>query len=216
MARPRQPRTDRTTAVRTALEMIDEDGLAAFSIERLGRRLGVKGPSLYHHFTDRADLLARVAQLVLLEVPDPLRDPEDAQTPWDERMLEITVEFRRAMMRHPHAIPVVLEHFPRGLLLRAYEAMAVALEAAQVPPEHHLLVFEGLEKLTLGSAAYWAAPEAAGDPDHRHPFASLAIEDYPAVGRAVAASPHIDDEALFEAACVAFITGVKARVATPA
>ena len=216
MARPRQPRTDRTKAVRAALEMIDEAGLPAFSIERLSRRLGVRGPSLYHHFADRADLLARVARLVLLEIPDPLRDPAGAQTPWDERMLEIAIEFRRAMLRHPHAIPVVLEHFPRHLLLRAYEAMAVALEAARVPPEHHLLVFEGLEKLTLGSAAYWAASDAVHDPETRHPFATVSTEDYPAVARAVAASPYADDEALFEAACAAYIAGVKARVSAPA
>src|SRR5436190_1314527 len=69
MARPKTALIDREDAVRTALEMIDEDGLSSFSLEKLSKRLGVRGPSLYHHFDDRADLLAHVARLVLTEVP---------------------------------------------------------------------------------------------------------------------------------------------------
>ena len=44
----------------TALEVIDADGLDAMSLERLADELGVKAPSLYHHFHDKAEILAAV------------------------------------------------------------------------------------------------------------------------------------------------------------
>ena len=58
MARPRSPLISRETAIRAGLEVIDELGLDAFSLPLLAKRLGVKAPSLYHHFRDKSDVLA--------------------------------------------------------------------------------------------------------------------------------------------------------------
>jgi AcrR family transcriptional regulator len=213
MARPKTALIDRDVAVRTALEMIDDDGLSSFSLEKLSKRLGVRGPSLYHHFDDRADLLAHVARLVLTEVPDPFEGAEPGSTsePWDELVLRMTLEFRRAMLRHPNAGPVLLEHFPRELVLRTYERVVTTLEAEGIPDEYHVLIFEGLEKLTLGSALYWSA---VGTPakGKRTPFGDVSADGYPALDRAVKASTY-DDEALFEASCRAFLDGIKLEVA---
>ena len=213
MARPKTALIDREDAVHTALEMIDEDGLASFSLEKLSKRLGVRGPSLYHHFDDRADLLAQVARLVLTEVPDPFGGGEarSAKEPWDELVLRMTLEFRRAMLRHPNAGPVLLEHFPRDQVLRTYEQVVTTLEEEGVPDEYHLLIFEGLEKLTLGSALYWSA---VGTPPKgkRTPFGDVSADGYPALDRAVKASNY-DDEALFEASCRAFLEGIKLEAA---
>src|SRR5262245_14245656 len=214
MARPKTVLIDRDVAVRTALEMIDEEGLASFSLEKLSKRLGVRGPSLYHHFDDRADLLPHVAKLGLTEVPDPWEgdDLKPGGDPWDEQVLRMTLEFRRAMLRHPNAGPVLLEHFPRDLVLRVYERVVTVLEAEGVPERFHLLIFEGLEKLTLGSALYWSAVGVTAGGKPGKPFGDVKADGFPAVARAVRASDY-DDESLFEASCRAFLEGIKDRVA---
>jgi AcrR family transcriptional regulator len=210
MARPREPLIERDHAVRVALRMIDEQGLSAFSLEKLSRRLGVRGPSLYHHFADRADLLARVAELILHEVPDVWApDGEHAALAWDERLLAATIELRHAVLRHHNAGPVLLEYFPRQLVLRTYERALTVLEAAGIPAGYHVLIFEGLEKLALGFGLYRAAVESAPGAG----FPDFSSEEFPALNRALEASEH-EEDALFEAACRAFLAGIKAEMET--
>jgi TetR/AcrR family transcriptional regulator, tetracycline repressor protein len=208
MARPREPLIERDRAVQVALEMIDDQGLAAFSVEKLSRRLGVRGPSLYHHFTDRADLLARVAELILHEVPD-VWGPggEYASLDWDERLLAATIELRHAVLRHANAGPVLLEYFPRRLVLRTYDRALTVLEAAGVPVGYHVLIFEGLEKLALGFGLYRAAAESSPGAA----FPDFSSDEFPALNRALEASEH-EEEAIFEAACRAFLVGIKTEM----
>jgi AcrR family transcriptional regulator len=209
MARPQEPLIERDRAVRVALEMIDELGLPAFSVEQLARRLGVRGPSLYHHFAHRSELLARVAELILHEVPDPWDpDGEFAAQTWDERLLRATVELRRAIRRHHNAAAVLLEHFPRQLVLGNYENAVIVMEESGVPLRFHVELVEGLEKLALGFGLY--RPDTDGE--RGNAFPDFAGDEFPALRRALAASPY-DDESLFAAACAAFIEGVKLQIA---
>jgi TetR/AcrR family tetracycline transcriptional repressor len=209
MPRPREPLIEREAAVRVALEMIDEAGLPAFSLEKLSRRLGVRGPSLYHHFADRAELLSLVAELILHEVPD-VWDPRSpsATLSWDRRLLQATLELRHAVVRHHNAGPVLLEHFPRQLVLPVYERAVAALADEAVPVRYHVLLIEGLEKLALGFGLSRAAEESRAGAA----FPEVSAEEFPALGEALAASAH-EQEAVFEAACLAFLDGVKLEIA---
>lgn len=56
--------------------IIDEHGLQGLSIRRLAEALGVNGASLYHHFRNKDEILAGVAELALAEVR--MRQPRDA------------------------------------------------------------------------------------------------------------------------------------------
>jgi AcrR family transcriptional regulator len=197
---------DREHAVRTALAIIDEEGLGAFSLEKLAGRLGVKGPSLYHHFADRASLLARVARIILSEVPDAWS--EENMLAWDEGLLGMALELRRAILRHPNAGPLLLEHFPRELVLPQYERTVAALEVAGIPDRYHVLIFEGIEKLTIGFALSQARARRPSAPV----FPAVDRDELPALSRAVEANAR-DDESLLVGACVAFLRGIAALVA---
>jgi len=211
MPRPQEPLIERGHAVKVALEMIDESGLPAFSVEKLARRLGVRGPSLYHHFAHRSELLSRVAELILHEVPD-VWDPDGEFTklPWDERLLEATVQLRRAIRRHHNAAPVLLEHFPRQLVLTTYENAVIAMESFGVPARFHVELIEGLEKLALGFGLYRPDRDLGGE--RATSFPDFAGDEFPALGRALTANPY-DDESLFKAACTSFIDGIKLQIA---
>jgi AcrR family transcriptional regulator len=206
MVRPQEPLIERRHAVSVALEMIDEEGLPSFSVEKLARRLGVRGPSLYHHFADRSELLARVAELILHEVPD-VGASDGSGLPWDRRLIDATLQLRRAVVRHHNASALLLEHFPRRLVLPVYEHAAAMLAAAGVPAELHMLLIEGLEKLALGFGLYRPTEDPEGTA-----FPELGSDEFSALRRSLDADRFGHDE-LFEAACVAFVEGVKLRIA---
>jgi AcrR family transcriptional regulator len=59
--RPRYHHGDlRAALITTAIQLIDEQGLAHFSVAEASRRLGVAPSAPYAHFSDRDDLLAAV------------------------------------------------------------------------------------------------------------------------------------------------------------
>src|SRR5882762_6793046 len=115
---------NRRIIVDTALEMMDRDGYTAFSMPRLGDELGVRTPSLYHHFRDRADIMAEVARTVVLKTRLPTWR---ADAHWTEYFVELAVNFRRSILAHRNTAPVLLQFLPRDVLLPLYEKGAVQL-----------------------------------------------------------------------------------------
>ena len=180
--------------------MIDEHGLDGFNLSLVARRLGVKAPSLYHHFRDKNEILAEVARIVLLDVP-PLEPKDDS---WKERLVARCVETRRSLLRHPRAAALILHHFPRHLLLSAYE---MAVGEQPFPDDVRMAVIEGSEKFTYGSALF----EAAARADNVPPMPAVDADAYPELARAIDANP-FDDEALFAEALRMFLAGASQRV----
>ncbi len=208
MSRATQPVLNRRLIAETALAMMDRDGYAAFSMPRLGDELGVRTPSLYHHFRDRADVLAEVARTVVLRTPVPDRRPVAR---WQDYFVELAVNFRRTILRHANAAPVLLQFLPRDMLVALYERAAVELdEHTDVPASAHVLFLDGLEKLTIG-AALIEAVTSAGPATYRGeragPFPSVDPEAQPRLAAAVAVND-LDAEQLFVRAVLAFLTGV--------
>ena len=71
---------------------------------------------MYHHFTDRNELLGQVAHLVVdgaVRPPWPTRRQD-----WQQWVLESSLNLREAVLRHPNAAPVLLQ-FPPACLLRS-------------------------------------------------------------------------------------------------
>ena len=65
MPRPKVPLISRRGVAEAALQLIDEKGLEAFNIRKLGEMLGVNGASLYHPYNSKAEIFEDVARLVL-------------------------------------------------------------------------------------------------------------------------------------------------------
>src|SRR5438105_13507366 len=60
-----EPGLSRERICREALALVDEEGLEALSMRRLGARLGVEAMSLYNHVRNKADLLDALHAAVL-------------------------------------------------------------------------------------------------------------------------------------------------------
>ena len=186
-------------AARAALDAIDEDGLEALSLEAIASRLGIKAPSLYHHFADRADLLGAVARLILrgVAVPDPRPDDD-----WLDRMVELCVATRKAILEHPNAAPLLLQTLPRYIMMPAYEHWIEHIAAAGLPPEKWLVIVDGLDKLTYGSVLFEAATISRRLPQ----FPVTSAEQFPFLSKALDSNKQ-DPERIFRSVIRAFLEG---------
>jgi TetR/AcrR family transcriptional regulator, tetracycline repressor protein len=145
----RRPRFTRDEAARVALSIVDSDGPGGLSLARVAAALNVRAPSLYNHFRDKAEILAEVARIVVLDsgrVPD----PEPGR--WREWLVAESALFRQSLLRHPRAVPLVVEYLPQQLLLRLYGQYARLLAEQGVPQSMHLFLLESAHQMTLGSA----------------------------------------------------------------
>ena len=54
-------RLDRDVILRAAQHVLDEDGLSAFTLRRIGSELGADPTAIYRHFRDKDELVIELA-----------------------------------------------------------------------------------------------------------------------------------------------------------
>jgi TetR/AcrR family transcriptional regulator, tetracycline repressor protein len=200
VARPKTPLISRRRALIVALDLIDREGLDALRIRRLGDELGVNGASLYHHFASKDEIMVGAAELAF----DYVRTPNLRNEDWPVWMLRNTRGVRDALLRHPHLIPVVLEHAPLGIGTAMLESSAALLEEQGVPVELILPLMETLEMLAIASAMYFRRSDDLGG--------ARLTEDHSTLQRASRFRDGAAEE-LFEGACKSVITTIQAQIA---
>jgi TetR/AcrR family tetracycline transcriptional repressor len=84
-----------------ALSLVDEYGLDALSMRKLGAALGVEAMSLYNHVDNKDDVLDGILDRVLCQVPLP-----DPALSWDEQLRVLARGFRDAGLAHPGVLPM--------------------------------------------------------------------------------------------------------------
>lgn len=102
----------------SALEFIDEDGLGALTMRRLGARLGVEAMSLYRYVPGREELLDGVVDAMVGELghdPEVLRRPTHG---WQDFLQRLAHGVRRVAIAHPRAFPLVASTPPQAPWLR--------------------------------------------------------------------------------------------------
>lgn len=137
----------RQRVLEAALCYIDEHGLEALSMHKLGADLGVRGMSLYNHVRSKEDLLDGVANLLWAEVPQP------CTASWHEIVRVLARSLRDMVVRHPRAARLVVsgEALPEHGLLMA-DSYLNALHADGVPEEHAVPLLRTVIAYSLGQA----------------------------------------------------------------
>lgn len=201
MARPRKPLISRRATFEAALKIIDEEGLEALSIRRLGRALNVQGISLYYHFKNKDEILVGAAMLALSNV----RTPDASMLDWREWLLHNAIEYRKALCEHPNLIPILMRRHPLRIGLAEHNATAGLLAVQGVPPDAIMPLVEVLEEIALGSASY----QSAVDNDEQ---SEAWKGDYPVLYH-LSRSTTVSRDRLFELVVRATIDAVLSEVA---
>lgn len=202
VGRPSSPLISRVAAVQASIEIIDSEGLDAFSMPRLARHLGVRAPSLYHHFADKTEILEAIARYIAgKSVTRPRRPPGPD---WPEYFVTLGLNFRQAVLRHRNAAPVLIEHLPRETLVGSFEDAARFLGDSGVPVELHIPILDGVETLCVGAVL----TEAVRAPRTRRSlFAAVDAVQHPHLSKALAAN-ELTAKELFAERIRCFLHGI--------
>ncbi|MFV0307738.1 MAG: TetR/AcrR family transcriptional regulator [Desertimonas sp.] len=197
---------NRRAVALAALRLIDDGGLEALSLERIAAELGVRGPSLYHHFPDKAAILSHVAAVVLGDL-EMERDVDD----WRQWLVEVSLTFYRRVLEHPNAAAILMQFLPDVLALRGLAHATALLTAAEIEPSVQALLVEGCEKLSWGWALQRAFVAVGGE-ERRTP--AVLSAEWPELAVALEhGSRRWSNEQILEAALYAFVDGVVGRYA---
>jgi len=131
-------RLTRDDVLAAALQLIDEHGVGALSMRRLGRALDRDPMRLYRFASSKDELLDGIVELVLSELEVPTDLPAQA---WPEVLRTTAHTYRGLALRHPHVVPLLVTRplaTPLGLrplgTLRPLEALLDLLIAAGFDP----------------------------------------------------------------------------------
>ena len=211
--RRREP-LSRERIIRTALGIMDEEGLEAVSMRRIGRDLGVEAMSLYNHVRDKEDILDGICEQVLAE----FRVPQ-AQD-WVEAARLGAREYRRLLLAHPNVITLMTERksaFTNAESLRGYEFALELFRTAGLPEADSVKAFHAFGGYILGFVMMELGLMIGGPEDEEHVRAHedmarlLASADLPRLREALPYIIDCDVEDQFEFGLDLLIEGLRAR-----
>lgn len=92
-------RLQKDRIIKTALEVLDRDGLEGVTLRRLAKELGVQAPAIYWHIASKEVLLDEMANAILQERFGDFDFAND-QRDWAEWLNTLAHELRAAMLAH--------------------------------------------------------------------------------------------------------------------
>jgi AcrR family transcriptional regulator len=200
MPRPRETLLTRQRIVDAAGALIDAEGLDALSTRRLAAVLGVRGPSLYHHFATKEEILDAVADAVTARVDTSFFATQD----WRDALRLWGRSYRTALAAHPHIVPYLAQGpGRRPSALAIADAVYGGLVAAGWPPARATHIGALMRYLVAGSALGSFARGFVTDPD-------LYTRDYPHLDQAHRLADHHKsvDEGAFTLGLEALVDGL--------
>jgi len=165
----------RERIVRTALEIVDREGLAALSMRRLGAELGVDPMATYYHIPNKEALLDAIVEAVMAEID---LGSDDPSAPAEERIVNAARAYRDVMLAHANALPIVLTRGPTTPgAMRPVELLIGILRDAGLPPTQALAGMNAVAAAVRGTVAMVA--DNHGAPRTPEELAALS-ESFPA------------------------------------
>ena len=151
----REPLT-RDQIVAGALRLIDEQGLEALSMRRLGQLLGAGATSAYTYVQNKDELIALVGDHIVGEILQELS--LDASPTWKDQAAEFSRTVRRVLTRnHPNAAPLFVRPSAGPNALTVVEELLGILRPAGFEGKTLILAYS----VILNHGYSYAAAEAA-------------------------------------------------------
>ncbi|AJT42194.1 TetR/AcrR family transcriptional regulator C-terminal domain-containing protein [Psychromicrobium lacuslunae] len=147
---PYPARTDRTSIVSAAIDELAESGLDSLSLRAIAARLGVRQPGLYHHFSNKSELLDAVADEVL-ERWHTARLPRE-QEKWDEFIIRNAQSLRRALLSIRDGARLLASTGSRSPNPQNAIAQISLLEKAGFSGTEAVLALIAVSRYTIGAA----------------------------------------------------------------
>lgn len=199
--------------VRTGLELIDAEGLDAFNMRRLAEELGTAPASIYRHVESKEVLLLGVLDAML---SDTRGEPLAASPSWQDQARALCRRYREALLRHPRAVPLLVQGRLLGRNALAGRERGLQLfRIAGFSPVLTVKAYLVLVHYVAGFVLQEAGQHFRSDEDRRELralFSSLPVETYPAIVDLADELADLDPDAEFEFGLAALIVGIESHM----
>lgn len=209
---PARPPLTRGRIVRAALAIVDESGLDALTMRRLGAALGVEAMSLYKHVPNKEAILDGIRELLLEEFAATL--PPGPAAGWRDDLARFAHAYRTVGRAHPEAFSLLASAPGRAYVAGsdiAEQALA-RLVAEGLGRDDAIRAQRTVTRFVLGTSllerAAADAPSPVADPE-----LAVLSGDRPLLGDLMRALGSSTDDALFEFGLEALLGGIGLLIA---
>jgi AcrR family transcriptional regulator len=209
----------RELIVRESLRLLDAEGIAGFSLPKLGRALGADATAVYRHFASKDDLVLAVADHLIEESAAAVHPKEC----WVETLADGARQLRRTYLAHPAAASLSSYRTTQGPAeMTAVDIIIGCVLAAGFEGAEAAVVYRAIGDFGL----YWAGAEASFlamdeqlQKNDRNAWTTAYLTanqaQYPAIGQVREHLPDVDDDAIFEMILSFMLAGLHARAPRP-
>lgn len=156
--RGRREPIERSAVIREALRIVDTQGLDALTVRSLAAAFDVYPTTIQWHVGSKAELLADVGALIVLEI----ELPNEKAMPPTEWLKKTCHAWRDSLLRHPNAASVATSQMVlRPEVLPVVERIVGVLETAGFDGEGLVLAYNTI----LGCLVGWTALELSSEPE---------------------------------------------------
>jgi TetR/AcrR family tetracycline transcriptional repressor len=187
-----RPGLTRDKILRSALKLVDHQGLSALTMRSLGAELGVDPMAVYKHLANKDALLDGLAELLWSEV----EVPDDGVLAWKDRLRLIARSLRSLAHTHPNAYPLLFRRCLSEPALGVFDAQLDALGRAGIKRE---LAAQGVRALVTYAVGYGMAELS---PLLMNQLQGSDVSDVQRVMRVMQSLPRDLSPRLAEVACV--------------
>lgn len=211
----------RSHILRSALRIIDEDGVDALSMRRLSDAVGRDTTVLYRHVPSKAAVLDGVVEMVLGQLSVDTADPD-----WSRQLRVVAHRFRALALEHPNVVPLLvtrplatpLGQRPPGTL-RSLEDVLTLLTCAGFTGDDALHIYRVLFAFLYGHilTELQEVIERPEETDHvlRLGLHRLSIVEFPRIRSLASTLASYDGAAELDRGLDLLITGLTAALTHP-
>jgi AcrR family transcriptional regulator len=146
-ARAAREPLSRDRVLRAAVELADAEGIDVLTMRRLAQALGVEAMSLYHHVSNKDDILVGMVELVVAEFDLPVAGTAD----WKEELRRSSTSAHEVLRRHPWAPNLILSGPGTGTArFRSMDAILGCLREAGFSAELTDHAYHALDSHVMG------------------------------------------------------------------
>jgi len=178
-------RLKRERIVKTALEIVDRDGLKALSMRRLGAELGVDPMAVYYHLPNKQALLDAIVEAVMASIDLSVDNPAKSA---EERILGAARAYCNALLAHVNALPILLVHGPAtAAAMRPVELLIGILRDAGLAPPEALAGMNLIAAAVRGAVGMGGTDEPSNE-EFDAVWQALPATEFPRLAEAMGAS----------------------------
>lgn len=192
----------REAVLHAAVGLVDEHGLAALSMRRLGAELGVEAMALYHHVGNKDELLDGLVELLFAESVPAAPEHE----PWQGALRRHARAMLDTLLAHPNLVPLVLSRpaTTPGVLAVLERTVSVARSSGMAADRALELVY-ALIGFVVGHVAMGG--DGQDSATRLQVLAGLDLTDHPVLAEAVHAAGGSSHHSTFDGTLEAILAG---------